>query len=261
MNIHILVIDHNPEVKEPIEVEWAKYNCDLMWVNDFSLAATELSESKNEYSLIAVKREHVGEALVPTLTLLRKMTTIPIIILSTEYCTDSKINCLGLGADAYLCIPETLAEGVATGYALIRRYTHWSKNGEEKPPMFFPGELFISREHRRVFFKGFEVKLTRKMFDVLLHLASFENKTLTYAEIYKAVWGDEYDSSLHENQLWCAIKGLRRRFRVVSNTPDYIQTERYIGYRFSSGAKSGETCEISPLHDPYMTVSRQETTV
>lgn len=110
--------------------------------------------------------------------------------------------------------------------------------------MFFPGELLISKEHHRVFLKGLEVKLTRRMFDLLFHLASHEDKTLTYAEIYSAVWGDDFDNELHGNQLWCAMNRLRERFRSVSGMADFIKTERFVGYRFSSNGNSVETCDI-----------------
>ncbi len=91
-------------------------------------------------------------------------------------------------------------------------------------------DLVINPCHRSVSINNNSIELTTKEFDLLYFLASHLGWAFTKAQIYEAVWGEEYVCNQHvvEN----IIYHLRRKMAINSTSTNYIQTLVGYGYKF-----------------------------
>jgi two-component system, OmpR family, KDP operon response regulator KdpE len=91
--------------------------------------------------------------------------------------------------------------------------------------------LQIDLTTRRVVVQGKRVKLTATEFRLLACLVNHADQVLTYRQILEAVWGWEYQNSTHYVHVF--ISQLRQKLEVAPNDPQYLLTERGVGYWFA----------------------------
>ena len=83
------------------------------------------------------------------------------------------------------------------------------------------GDVEIRTKQRKVFFKGKEVELTPREFDVLYTLAYYHDQVLTTRQIYKAITGEDVMGDYHgiESSVYSIRKKLGRN--VIQNNRGY----------------------------------------
>ena len=161
---------------------------------------------------------------------IREKSLTPIMIVSAKDSDGDKAMGLGLGADDYLTKPFSLIELSARVKANIRRATKYTKSNEiNKSQMIKVGELEIDLENYKVKKKGQIIKLTLKEFEILKLFALNRNKVYTKAQIYQAVWNDEYYGD--DNVINVHIRRLREKIEEDTSNPVYIKTLWGIGYK------------------------------
>jgi two-component system KDP operon response regulator KdpE len=156
----------------------------------------------------------------------RDRSNIPIIVLSVRGEEKTKIEALDAGADDYVTKPFSVNELLARVRANLRRVT---ANDEEVSAPIEEGVFYISAEARQVRVSGKEVHLTPKEFDLLVFMARHPNKVLTHRVLLNAVWGSE--SVQQPEYLRVFINQLRKKIEP-GETPKYIVTDPWVGYRF-----------------------------
>jgi len=164
------------------------------------------------------------------LTEIRKQNTVPVLMLTAKDSEVDKVSGLRLGADDYLTKPFLMNEFIVRVQSLIRRFTVFNNNAEEKIILNFKG-LKINVSLRNVFFNDNQVHLTAKEFDLLYFLASNQGKVFTKEQIYTHVWNNEY--SYDDRNIMSFVSKLRKKIKNEELQIDYIQTIHGIGYRFS----------------------------
>ena len=156
----------------------------------------------------------------------RERSNIPIIVLSVRGEEKTKIEALDAGADDYVTKPFSVNELLARVRANLRRVV---ANDEEVSAPIEEGVFYISAEARQVKVSGKEVHLTPKEFDLLVFMARHPNKVLTHRVLLNAVWGSE--SVQQPEYLRVFINQLRKKIEP-GETPKYIVTDPWVGYRF-----------------------------
>ncbi len=91
-------------------------------------------------------------------------------------------------------------------------------------------DLVINPCHRSVLINNNSIDLTTKEFNLLYFLAIHPGWAFTKAQIYEAVWGEQYMQNQHavEN----IVYHLRRKMALDSASTNYIQTLVGYGYKF-----------------------------
>jgi two-component system, OmpR family, KDP operon response regulator KdpE len=156
----------------------------------------------------------------------RQRVQTPIIVLSVRGEEKSKIEALDAGADDYVTKPFSVNELLARVRANLRRAAAGEETAAEP---IKDGDFYISPESRLVRVGGREVHLTPKEFDLLLYMARHPNKVLTHRVLLNAVWGGE--SVQQPEYLRVFINQLRKKIEP-GDTPRYILTDPWVGYRF-----------------------------
>lgn len=131
----------------------------------------------------------------------------------------SEIEGLNMGADDYIAKPIKPRLLVSRINALFRRL---NKSEEQQIQL---GDLIIDREKFTVTYKGNEIILAKKEFELLQLLASKPGRVFLRNEILNQVWGTEV--IVGDRTIDVHIRKIRQKLGV-----DLITTVKGVGYKF-----------------------------
>ncbi len=156
---------------------------------------------------------------------IRRVSTVPIVMLTARADTAEIVAGLELGADDYVTKPFAGPEFVARVRAALRRVA-----ADEPVPPIQIGELEIDSAAFRATAGGRELDLSATEFRLLFELARHPDRVLSREILLERVWGYDYlgDSRLVD----MAVNRLRTKLGDEPRTPRYIATVRGAGYRF-----------------------------
>jgi len=155
---------------------------------------------------------------------IRKLSDVPIIILSVRNDEPTVVEALDIGADDYVTKPFGTNELLARLRSLLRR-------APEKPETQIAiGDFAIDAAGHQATLKNQQLRLTPKEFDLLSCLLRNPERALTHNFLLKQVWGDYYIEQTEA--LRVLIAALRKKIESDPSNPRYLQTEPWVGYRF-----------------------------
>ncbi|NLH95834.1 MAG: response regulator transcription factor [Clostridiaceae bacterium] len=156
---------------------------------------------------------------------IRKISNIPIIMLTAKGETFDKVLGLELGADDYIVKPFDPKELVARVKAVLRRYERTDFDVKE---VVFPN-LVINKSTYVVKLNGKEIDLPPKELELLYFLASNPNKVFTREQLLENVWG--YDFYGDSRTVDVHIKRLREKLDQPGQVWQ-LKTVWGVGYKF-----------------------------
>lgn len=162
---------------------------------------------------------------------IRKISTVPVLMLTAKNEEDDKVRGLQLGADDYLTKPFSVREFIARVNSLLRRSITFSIGSKCNKEEFQFKKMVINTDTRAVFVSGVPIKLTAREFDLLYFLAANKGKIFTKSQLYNQVWQADY--AFDDNNIMAFISKLRKKIEIIDDSPEYIQTIRGVGYRFN----------------------------
>jgi DNA-binding response OmpR family regulator len=171
--------------------------------------------------------------------ILRKETSVPILMLTARTEEIDKIVGLEMGADDYLTKPFSMRELMARVKALLRRVTLIRQEVEAEQPettdmpskgvMAF-GHLVLDEDRREVLLAERPIRLKPKEYELLLFLARHKGIALSRDLILERVWGWTYDGNSRTVDVH--VRWLREKIEADANDVKRIVTVRGVGYRF-----------------------------
>jgi len=159
---------------------------------------------------------------------IRELSNVPIVMLTARVQEDERVKGLKLGADDYVVKPFSLKELEARLEAVLRRAPE--PKDRKSGPLFANEELVIDADRLLVTCKEERVDLTPTELRLLLFMAENVGRVLTHRQILDKIWGDEYSDDVDYVKLF--VYRLRRKIESEPKHPQYIVSERGIGYRF-----------------------------
>jgi two-component system, OmpR family, KDP operon response regulator KdpE len=160
---------------------------------------------------------------------IRKLSTVPILVLSARHADHEKALLLDAGADDYVTKPFSTLELKARVRALLRR----ASVPEETGPRIRNRELTMDLDARTLTKRDIAVHLTPIEWELVHVLMSHSGKTMTHRQLFSAVWpGRQYGDA--QQYLRVHIANVRRKIEANPLEPYYIITEPGVGYRFSA---------------------------
>ncbi|CAB4894783.1 unannotated protein [freshwater metagenome] len=159
---------------------------------------------------------------------IRKLSDVPIVMVTARIDTHDVVAGLEAGADDYLTKPFAPKELSARIRALLRRVRP-SAPGHSK--LVF-GNLEIIPDEGKVTLGGKDVPLTKTEFRLLCELAHDPNGVFSREVLLDKVWGHGYfgDGRLVDVH----IRRLRMKVEVDPAEPTHVVTVRGLGYRLQS---------------------------
>lgn len=115
------------------------------------------------------------------------LSDVLIVFLTARSEDYSQVAGLEAGADDYITKPIKPKVLMSKIKAMLRRFKESDVNTE----LVEAGDLIINREEYKIVYKGKEIMLPRKEFELISLLASKPNKVFEREEILNRVWGNE----------------------------------------------------------------------
>lgn len=185
-------------------------------------------QSDINYALVLVDLMLPDMSGMEIIKAIRKISTVPIIILTAKDNDTDKSMGLNLGADDYVVKPFSLIELTARIKANIRRATRYDSQPEQTVIQI--KDLEINLSTYTVKRSGATLDLTRTEFEILYLLAAHPGQAFSKEKLYVLIWKEPYFGN--ENVLNTHINRLRAKLKNASgNDTIYIKTLWGIGYK------------------------------
>ncbi len=161
---------------------------------------------------------------------LRRMSDVPIIMLTARGTITDRVVGLELGADDYVVKPFAVGEVISRIRAVLRRGR--SSAPARAQDVLSVSDLRLDLAARRAWRGGDELELTRKEFDLLGRLVRDVGRVVSRETLMSDVWDENWFGST--KTLDVHIAGLRRKLGDQYGAPRYIETVRGVGFRFAA---------------------------
>jgi two-component system KDP operon response regulator KdpE len=225
----LLIIDDDGKLVEAVELYLSRAGYDIVTAADGLQGMQQMYSQRPDLIILDV--------MMPTMDgwetcrRIREISDIPVIMLTARGQESDRVMGLKLGADDYVAKPFSLKELEARVGAVLRR-------SRLSPPdrgriLYADDALVIDSERLEVSRGGERVQLTATEQRLLFYLAENAGRVLTNEQILRAVWGPEYVDEGDYVKLY--VWRLRQKIEEDPQDPQYILTERGLGYRFVKG--------------------------
>ncbi len=229
MDIHILVVDDEPEIADLVGVYLRSEGFTVHTCGTAKEALDTLAHQSVDLAILDVMLpdksgfELCGE--------LRREHRFPVLMLTAKSSDMDKITGLTIGADDYITKPFNPLELVARVKAQLRRYTRYNSTQEKAPAgdvIDFNG-LVIDRGTHQCTLYDKELNLTPIEFDILWMLCSNRGQVISAERLFETVWGEKYLD--RNNTVMVHIRRLREKMGEPSRDPRFIKTVWGVGYK------------------------------
>ncbi|RJQ25844.1 MAG: DNA-binding response regulator [Peptococcaceae bacterium] len=162
----------------------------------------------------------------------RKISNVPIIMLTAREAEIDRVLGLELGADDYVVKPFSPRELVARVKAVLRRTGKVEEQGERKDKIkvLHYSNITIDPSSRAVAVLDQPVSLTPKEFELLYYMANSPGRVFSREKLLEAVWGYEFFGDARTVDTH--VNRLREKLARVSGSPSFITTVWGVGYKF-----------------------------
>jgi len=164
----------------------------------------------------------------------RKVSDIPIIMLTAKDDISDKVMGLDMGADDYITKPFAIEELLARIRTALRRKSGAriqtnDINQNARKNIIKSGNLELSKDEYKVTYSGEEINLSKKEFELLLYLMENKDIVLSREKILENVWGYDFmgDTNVTDVYIRYLRSKIDHRFGV-----QFIHTVRGVGYIF-----------------------------
>jgi two-component system OmpR family response regulator len=229
---HILVVDDDPQIRELLQ--------EYLTENTLRVSVTSTGEQMaaildNEaIDLVILDLRLAGEDGMAIARTLRDKSAIPIIMVTGIRDEADRIMGLELGADDYLTKPFSPRELLARIRTVLRRTKGQAlteaRQREVRAYRFVEFELNLRT--RRLTKRAQRVELTNGEFNLLAALLAAPQRILTRDQLLEA--SRVYDNEVYDRSIDVQVLRLRRKIEADPSQPQFIMTERGVGYSFSS---------------------------
>jgi DNA-binding response OmpR family regulator len=161
-----------------------------------------------------------------TLELIRDVSEVPVIMLTSRDTELERVRGLRGGADDYVGKPFSPTELTARIEAVLRR----AREKEPAKERFDDAVVSIDFAAREVTVRGESVSLTPLEFRLLAVLTEHAGQVLSRQQLIDLVWGENYSSSGDPVKIY--IGYVRRKIESDAANPELIETVRGFGYRY-----------------------------
>lgn len=212
----ILVVEDDNNIRELVKEYLVNAGFEVIAAEDGMAGLREFVSGTFDLAILDIMLPRMSG--LELLREIRRISIVPVMMLTALGGEMSQIDAFEAKADDYVTkpfSPPVLAKRVE---ALLRRC------GKLSGEVLDLGELRIDSSAYKAFFKGIDLELTVKEFELLNTLAKNAGRVLTRECLLDKVWG--YDYMGDDRIVDAHIKNLRRKLVL-----DVIKTVKGIGYR------------------------------
>jgi len=214
--MRILVVEDDPLLGDALRSGLRQRGFDVDWVKDGIAAGLAMRDEAFAAVVLdlGLPRRDGLELLASERA---KGSRLPVLVLTARDAVEDRVRGFDTGADDYVVKPVDLDELAARLRALVRR------SRGEPAPILELGALSLDPAARRVSYRGSEVELQAREFNLLHELMLNAGRVLSREQLEGRLygWGEEVES----NAIEVHVHHLRRKL-----APALIRTVRGVGY-------------------------------
>ncbi len=216
----ILIADDEPDILEILSFNLNAEGYDVVTAKNGDEAVEKAKQTKPDLIILDVMMPNkTGIEVCKILRKIPDFNTTIIIFLTAMSDESAEIKGLETGADDYITKPISPKVLLSKVNALFRRIN------KDEPKIVTVGDFEIDREKYIVNYKGSEIILARKEFELVALLASKPGKVFLRNEILNRIWGAEV--IVGDRTIDVHIRKIRQKLGL-----DCIKTVKGVGYKF-----------------------------
>lgn len=228
----VLVVDDEQNILELIKYNLEKEGYRVMAAQDGDAALDLAGRERPDLIILDVMLPGFDGLSVCRLLRQNEATRrIPIIMISARGEELDKVLGLELGADDYVTKPFSIRELLARVKARLRGKDDETAKEKRDNVVIVHGKLVIDQNRFMVTVDGIRQDLTPKEFDLLRFLAAEPGKVFSREHLLEKIWG--YDYMGDSRTVDVHVRHIRQKFEQIPGCPQFIETVRGVGYRFS----------------------------
>jgi DNA-binding response OmpR family regulator len=222
----ILVVEDETKIARLVRdyLEHAGFEAEVVGDGDAALASARRSRP----DLVVLDLGLPGRDGLDVARVLRRTSSVPIVMLTARGDEIDRVVGLELGADDYVVKPFSPKELVARVRAVLRRTQAAQAGG---PEVLRVADVEVDLPRMRVSVGGRPVELTPTEFQLLWALMREPGRVFTRGQLLDAVHGVAFES--YERAIDAHVKNLRKKLEPTPGRPRYLLTVHGVGYRFA----------------------------
>lgn len=225
-DIKIMIVEDEPKLLKTMTDFLTLQEYDVEYASDGNSALALFREKKREIELILLDLMLPDISGYTVLKEIRKISEVPVIILSARSAVADQISGFEKGADDYITKPFSLSLVKMHIEAVLKRA------GKMRDVLEYR-ELRLDKSRQTLYRNEKPIETTRKEYELLLYFMEHEGMILQRNAILDAVWEYDYEGDIRT--IDTLVKQLRKKLGEECN---YIRTVYGVGYVF--GEDNGE---------------------
>lgn len=218
----ILLVDDERPIVESLRYALEKEGYDVLEASDGSEALALAEKTPPDLVLLDIMLP--GMSGFEVCRVLRKESTVPILILTARTDESDRVVGLDLGADDYIIKPFSVREVLARVRAALRRIQAGTPSGE----ILRAANVTMDLARHEVRVGDRSLRLPLRQFDVLKAFLANPGRVLTRAALLQHAWGHDFYGD--DRTVDVHIRWLRKTLQEAG-AGVAIQTVRGVGYK------------------------------
>lgn len=224
--IKILVVDDDYDIRQITDLTFQRVGAKVITASNGAEGLRKFFTYKPELVILDIMMP--GENGWDICREIRKLSDVPLIMITALHRDEEIIRSLDAGADDFITKPFSIDVLLARARAVLRR-SHPVLD-DPRPASYADEDLQISLEQHQILLQDQPVKLTPKEFKLLAYLLNNSERVLSFNQILENVWGWEYIDN--PDYVHVYVSHLRQKIEKDPKNPRYLITEHGMGYRF-----------------------------
>ena len=224
MNVYmskILIVEDDKKLREELKIFLERHGYEVSTLEKFDNSIEDILGYKADLILLDINLPNAdGEYICREI---RKVSNIPIIIVTSRDSELDELLSINNGADQYVTKPYNIQILLAKIERLLKR----SYSGNVSQDKIDCGKFILNLSKSIIEKDGKIVELTKNEFKILHYLVLNKEKIVSRNEIMDYLW--ESENFIDDNTLTVNIKRLRNKLEEIGLN-DVIETKRGQGY-------------------------------
>ena len=218
----VLVVDDDPGIRIVVRDALVRTGHEVETAADGVEALTKFNDKPAQ--LVITDLSMAGADGKFVVNEIRRISKVPILVLTVRQDEREKVRLLDAGADDYVVKPFGVDELLARVRALLRRI-----QPDDPAAVHELGDIRVDLAAHRIARNGDEIRLTPTEFGILKTMLEKPGAVWTHQQLIAAVWGT--NAGVTTDALRVHIGSLRRKLEIEPARPRWIRTEPWVGYR------------------------------
>ncbi len=217
----ILIVEDDKKIRQELESFLNKNGFLAIGINKFDNIIQDILDEKSDLVLLDINLPYLdGEYICKEI---RKVSNVPIIIVTSRDNEIDELMSLNYGADQYVTKPYNIQILLAKIRGLLKR----NQNAGTTMEKIDCNGFVLNLAQRTIEKDNKQIDLTKNEYSILYYLSINKGKVVSRDEIMDYLW--ESEEFIDDNTLNVNIKRLRNKLEEVGLV-DKIETRRGQGY-------------------------------